>query len=397
MEKWKQRRESIDDALIGWGINVLWIDEPNSDAMNLIAVVAVALAIGSIAVVLLVAGRQGPSSSELVYVVSGSINDFSPSRIPNGILHGWYHSPGNCCNPCPTCQPCYNPCGMASPAGVWPGGESPSGIYAAPGSGLMIAGDGQPDDPVWAIRATQAQNLASLSELKGLENDMRHIKSSLRHEDRLKEQLDEKIDSIQESNQDLEAALKKIEDESPPAGPVGPPGFPGPRGVKGLPGIPGSLLPGAPGIRGPPGPPGQWVRALAVVTHLVGRSSWLARPARCPRVARLSWSSGPSGYERSQRAARPSWQRQHDRGATRRDGCARGRRGQGTPRDAGAERQEWHSSLARWDLKEHVVNRSDANTREMGLTDMWEGITWSTWTPRTGMIPFSASISLACT
>ena len=130
-------------------------------------------------------------TSELAFAVSGTIDNFAPSRFPNGVLKGTYVTSGpGCAAP---------PCGVGpatATAGPLPysgvvGGPyhavvSAPGVYAAPGSGILIAGDGQQDDPVDEIRFTQAKNNMAAAELSVVPIDLRKIDLALDHSDRIK-------------------------------------------------------------------------------------------------------------------------------------------------------------------------------------------------------------------
>jgi hypothetical protein len=63
---------------------------------------------------------------------------------------------------------------------------SAPGVYSAPGSGILIAGDGQSDDPVDDIRFTQAKNNMAAAELSVVPIDLRKIDLELDHSDRIK-------------------------------------------------------------------------------------------------------------------------------------------------------------------------------------------------------------------
>jgi len=140
--------------------------------------------------------RDEQRTSELAFAVSGTIDNFAPSRFPNGVLKGMYVAGGPGCGT--------PPCGFAPPAG--PAGTvgygpvpysgavggpyhavvSAPGVYAAPGSGILIAGDGQQDDPVDDIRFTQAKNNMAAAELSVVPIDLRKIDLELDHSDRIK-------------------------------------------------------------------------------------------------------------------------------------------------------------------------------------------------------------------
>jgi hypothetical protein len=205
-------------------------------------------------------------TSELAFAITGTIDNFAPSRFPNGVLKGTYVT--GCGAP---------PCGMvASPLGpmsfpgtvAGPYGGNPyvggpyhpvvsaPGVYASPGNGILIAGDGNQDDPVDEIRFTQAKNNMAAAELSVVPTDLRKIDLALDHSDRIKEELTEKISKIRESNRELENTLKKISNAPDRPGFPGPPGPRGLPGFKGQPGAPGVGYRGARGIRGPPGIPG---------------------------------------------------------------------------------------------------------------------------------------------
>ena len=143
-------------------------------------------------------GQRAPQSeqqtSELAFAVSGTIDNFAPSRFPNGILKGSYVTSGPGCG-APPCGMAPGPM-MAPGAGPVPysgavGGPfhavvSAPGVYAAPGSGILIAGDGQEDDPVDDIRFTQAKNNMAAAELSVVPIDLRKIDLALDHSDRIK-------------------------------------------------------------------------------------------------------------------------------------------------------------------------------------------------------------------
>jgi len=127
--------------------------------------------------------RERQQTEELAFAVSGTIDNFAPSRFPGGVLKGMYVA-GACGAP---------PCGL-SPYGYPVGGPmgpmhavvSAPGVYAAPGSGILIAGDGQSDDPVDDIRFTQAKNNMAAAELSVVPIDLRKIDLELDHSDRIK-------------------------------------------------------------------------------------------------------------------------------------------------------------------------------------------------------------------
>ncbi len=93
-------------------------------------------------------------------------------------------------------------------------------------NGVLIAGDGQNDDPVDEIQWTQAQNSAALGAVKWLKNDLESVKDSLRHTDRIKHELKDKIQAIKLADWHLESALQQIMNIPAPDGPEG---LPGPR------------------------------------------------------------------------------------------------------------------------------------------------------------------------
>jgi len=187
--------------------------------------------------------------TELTMVVQGTINNFNPSKLPGGVLHGWYQSSG-CCTACATCPPCANPCapGVMMGNAVVPGGTDANGV--------LVAGDGQKDDPVDEIRWTQAQNTAALGAVKWLKHDLESVKDSLRHADRIKVELKDKINKIKNADWQLEATLQQIMAVPAPEGPPGLPGPRGPSGPAGAMGAPGVGEVGPAGMTGPPGPPG---------------------------------------------------------------------------------------------------------------------------------------------
>jgi len=149
-------------------------------------------------VVVLVDGRRVPrneqQTSELAFAVSGTIDNFAPSRFPNGVLKGSYVTGGCGAPPCGISLPMGMPMGTG-PYGPAYGGPvggpvhavvSAPGVYAAPGSGILIAGDGQQDDPVDDIRFTQAKNNMAAAELSVVPIDLRKIDLALDHSDRIK-------------------------------------------------------------------------------------------------------------------------------------------------------------------------------------------------------------------
>lgn len=130
-------------------------------------------------------------TSELAFAVSGTIDNFAPSRFPNGVLKGAYvtSGPSGCAAP-----PCgAGPLPAAGPVpyagavgGPYHAVVSAPGVYAAPGSGILVAGDGQEDDPVDEIRFTQAKNNMAAAELSVVPIDLRKIDLALDHSDRIK-------------------------------------------------------------------------------------------------------------------------------------------------------------------------------------------------------------------
>ena len=185
-------------------------------------------------------------TTELAFAVSGTIDNFAPSRFPNGILKGTYviGGPSNSAGPCGGGQSMYaGLCGGEQPTSTNAVVSAP-GVNAEPGNGILIAGDGQQDDPVDEIHFTQAKNNMAAAELSVVPIDLRKIDLALDHSDRIKEELDEKIARIRQSNRRLEETLRTIVEEPDRPGPTGPPGeqgYPGPPGARGQPGkaVPG--------------------------------------------------------------------------------------------------------------------------------------------------------------
>ena len=114
-------------------------------------------------------------TSELAFAITGTIDNFAPSRFPNGVLKGTYVT-GCGAPPCgmvaSPLAPMSFPGTVAGPYGGNPyvGGPyhpvvSAPGVYASPGNGILIAGDGNQDDPVDEIRFTQAKNNMAAAEL----------------------------------------------------------------------------------------------------------------------------------------------------------------------------------------------------------------------------------------
>lgn len=205
-----------------------------------------------------VAGGAGGERTELAMMVQGTINNFNPSKLPGGVLHGWYQTSG-CCTACATCPPCANPC---APGGMM-GGLMMGGNAVVPGgvdaNGVLIAGDGQKDDPIDEIKWTQAQNDAVLGEVHWLKHDLETVKDTLQHTQRMKDELRQKIKAIKLADWQLEGNLANIMAYPAPEGPpglVGPRGPTGPMGPAGPAGKDVTGPPGIAGIHGPPGPPG---------------------------------------------------------------------------------------------------------------------------------------------
>ncbi|KAJ1485608.1 hypothetical protein T484DRAFT_1945193 [Baffinella frigidus] len=199
--------------------------------------------LGAVVLALLVGGcdagrrRQddGQPTTELAFAVHGMINNFAPAQLPGGVLHGWF-SPGDS-------PPCTVDC---------PGGT----VMAAPGNGILV-GDVTQDDPVSAIRATQDDNTRSEAILHGISGDLQDIVSSVSHADRLKHDVETKMDKIKSNNALLSARLDSIMEqpgETGEGGPRGPRGSSGPRGEMGP---VGKWVRGPNGIDGPRGTPGR--------------------------------------------------------------------------------------------------------------------------------------------
>jgi hypothetical protein len=152
------------------------------------------LAVLLAAALLAAAAGERQETEELAFAVTGTIDNFAPSRFPSGVLKGTYVAGGCGAPPCGLAPPA-GPFGMAG-AGPVPyagpvGGPvhavvSAPGVYAAPGSGILIAGDGQQDDPVDDIRFTQAKNNMAAAELSVVPIDLRKIDLELDHSDRIK-------------------------------------------------------------------------------------------------------------------------------------------------------------------------------------------------------------------
>eukprot|EP00961_Rhodomonas_salina_P227684 3077690-Rhodomonas_salina.1 len=167
-----------------------------------------------------VAGGAGGERTELAMMVQGTINNFNPSKLPGGVLHGWYQTSG-CCTACATCPPCANPC---APGGMM-GGLMMGGNAVVPGgvdaNGVLIAGDGQKDDPIDEIKWTQAQNDAVLGEVHWLKHDLETVKDTLQHTQRMKDELRQKIKAIKLADWQLEGNLANIMAYPAPEGPPG--------------------------------------------------------------------------------------------------------------------------------------------------------------------------------
>jgi hypothetical protein len=131
--------------------------------------------------------RDRQQTEELAFAVSGTIDNFAPSRFPGGVLKGMYVA-GACgvppCGLSPYGYPVGGPVG--GPMGQMHAVVSAPGVYSAPGSGILIAGDGQSDDPVDDIRFTQAKNNMAAAELSVVPIDLRKIDLELDHSDRIK-------------------------------------------------------------------------------------------------------------------------------------------------------------------------------------------------------------------
>lgn len=166
--------------------------------------------LGAVVLALLVGGcdagrrRQddGQPTTELAFAVHGMINNFAPAQLPGGVLHGWF-SPGDS-------PPCTVDC---------PGGT----VMAAPGNGILV-GDVTQDDPVSAIRATQDDNTRSEAILHGISGDLQDIVSSVSHADRLKHDVETKMDKIKSNNALLSARLDSIMEQPGETGEGGPRG-----------------------------------------------------------------------------------------------------------------------------------------------------------------------------
>lgn len=202
---------------------------------------------------------QRRQTTQLAFAVSGSLENFAPSRFPGGVLQGSYFAAGPACAapPCVQVGPAAPRAANAIPAAA--GGPVPHpvvtapGVFAAPGAGILVAGDGVQDDPVDEIRFTQAKNNLAAAELSTVPTDLRKIDLALDHSDRVKQELDDKIAQIRQSNRELEATLHSILQAPDRIGLPGPPGMRGLPGRRGPPGAPGKAVPGPRGIRGPPG------------------------------------------------------------------------------------------------------------------------------------------------
>jgi hypothetical protein len=135
-------------------------------------------------------------TSELAFAITGTIDNFAPSRFPNGVLKGTYVTGCGA----PPCGMVASPLGPMSFPGTVPGPYggnryvggpyhpvvSAPGVYASPGNGILIAGDGNQDDPVDEIRFTQAKNNMAAAELSVVPTDLRKIDLALDHSDRIK-------------------------------------------------------------------------------------------------------------------------------------------------------------------------------------------------------------------